>query len=41
VLATRANFPADYTAEELTKVVSLFLKSLSGKDVREQQTHAS
>jgi AcrR family transcriptional regulator len=41
VLATRANFPADYTAQEFTKVVSVFLKSLSGRDAREQQTHAS
>jgi AcrR family transcriptional regulator len=41
VLATRANFPADYTAEEFTKVVSLFLRSLSGKAVHEQQNHAS
>jgi AcrR family transcriptional regulator len=41
VLATRANFPADYTPEEFTKVVSLFLRSLSGKEAQEQQTHAS
>jgi len=41
VLATRANFPADYTPEEFTKVVSLFLRSLSGKEAHEKQTHAS
>ncbi len=41
VLATRANFPADYTPEEFTKVVSSFLRSLSGKAGHEQQTHAS
>jgi AcrR family transcriptional regulator len=41
VLATRANFPADYTAEEFTKVVSLFLRSLSGKAAREQQQYAT
>jgi AcrR family transcriptional regulator len=40
VLATRANFPADYTPEEFTKVVSLFLRNLAGRDAREQQTHA-
>lgn len=41
VLATRANFPADYTPEEFTRVVSLFLKSLSGQETQEQKNYAS
>jgi len=41
VLATRANFPADYTGDELTKVVSLFLRSISGKSGHDQQSHAN
>ncbi len=32
VLASRANFPANYTTEEFTKVVSGFLRSVAGTD---------
>jgi AcrR family transcriptional regulator len=41
VLATRANFPADYGPDELTKVVSSFLKVLAGNSGHtQQQSHA-